>query len=129
MDTNKSILRKQSFNFRWEYVLILFFVLVNIINTSISPYYLVINNLLKMSQVFIEKGIIGLILLLLIISGNVDISPAAVLALSASTFGLLYNKGMNILVCIIIALIVGTFCGFLNGIIIIKTGLSSISCL
>ncbi len=125
MDT-EYILRKQSFNFRWEYVLIIIFILINIINTSISPYYLVADNLLKMSQVFMEKGVIGLILLLLIISGNVDISPAAVLALSASVFGLLYNKGMSISVCIIAALVVGTFCGFLNGIIIIKTGLPSI---
>jgi len=126
MDTNKIILKKQYFNFRWEYVLILFFILINIINASISPYYLVTENLLKMSQVFIEKGIIGLILLLLVISGNVDISPAAILALSAAMFGFLYDKGLNILVCIMISLIIGTFCGFLNGIIIIKTGLPSI---
>jgi len=126
MENNKTLKHRWNFTLKWEHILIVIFIIVNIINSNISPHYLNIANLLKTTQIFVEKGIIGLVLLLLIVSGNIDISFASTIALSTSVFALCFKSGVNIFICIVLALITGAICGFLNGFIITRTGLPSI---
>ena len=114
------------FKFKWEYLLIIIFIIINIINTIMSPYYLNVNNLFEMTFIFIEKGLVALTMLFIIIIGEIDISVASNMALSAVVMATCYKYGMNIWIAVLIGLITGTAGGFLNGIIITKIKLPSI---
>jgi len=50
----------KSFFLRWEFLLILLFVVVNIMNASISVNYLNANNLFTAISTFLVKGFIAL---------------------------------------------------------------------
>ena len=47
---------------RWEWVLVVFLIVVIIINSSISPYFLETRGLLDMTFHFMEKSIVALIM-------------------------------------------------------------------
>ncbi len=79
---------------RREMLLLLIFVGVLILNVNLSPYFLGIDNLVNVFQLSIEKAIIALIMTLIIISGEIDLSVAAVMGLSATVFGILYQNNV-----------------------------------
>jgi len=66
-------------------------------------------------------------MLFMIILGEIDLSVASILALSSSMLGWSYAKGAPIWLSIIICLVVGTFCGFVNGFLVTKLGLGSLT--
>ena len=63
----------------------------------------------------------------LIITGEIDLSIASILALGSSMLGWSYQKGAPIWLAIIICLVVGTLCGFINGFLVTKVGLGSLA--
>ena len=74
-----------------------------------------------------EITIIAFAMLFLIILGEIDLSVASILALSSSMLGWSYAKGAPIWLAIIICLVVGTLCGFVNGFLVTKLGLGSLA--
>jgi rhamnose transport system permease protein len=71
--------------------------------------------------------IIAFAMLFLIILGEIDLSVASILALSSSLLGWSYVRGVPIWLAIIICLVVGTLCGFINGFLVTKLGLGSLA--
>jgi rhamnose transport system permease protein len=63
----------------------------------------------------------------LIITGEIDLSIASILALGSSMLGWSYANGAPIWLAIIICLVVGTLCGFVNGFLVTKVGLGSLA--
>ncbi len=56
-----------------------------------------------------------------IISGNIDLSIASMLAVTAVSFGLLYTRlGIPIPLAILLALIMGAVLGMINGLIVTR---------
>jgi len=122
---NKLILAKQDFSFKsfflqWEWMLILLFILVNIINASLSPYYLEFNSLRDATMTFLDKSFIVLPMVFIMILGDIDISVASTVALSSVIMADLYNMGVPMELAMMICLLVGTVCGLINGILIVK---------
>jgi len=79
--------------------------------------------------VFNTLGIVAILTLtmvFLIVSGEIDLSFPSVIGMAAWIFSLSYQGGMNPYLSLIIALIVGLFIGFLNGIMVTKLGLPSL---
>lgn len=74
-----------------------------------------------------EITIIAFAMLFLIILGEIDLSVASILALSSSMLGWSYVRGAPIWLAIIICLLVGTLCGFINGFLVTKLGLGSLA--
>jgi rhamnose transport system permease protein len=109
-----------SFFLRWEWILVILIILVSILNTFLSPYFLNISNLYDMTFNFLERGFITLIMAFVIISGNMDFSVASTLALSSCIMGILYHGGMNIWMAVLLALVFGAGAGFFNGTIITR---------
>jgi ribose/xylose/arabinose/galactoside ABC-type transport system permease subunit len=60
-----------------------------------------------------------------IILKGVDLSVGSVLALSSCIAALILQATGNVLLCIISGLVVGSLCGFINGIMIAKIGVSA----
>ena len=74
-----------------------------------------------------EITIMAFAMTFLIITGEIDLSIASILALGSSMLGCSYQKGAPIWLAIIICLVVGTVCGFINGFLVTKVGLGSLA--
>lgn len=111
---------------RWEGLLVALIVVMSVVNMRLSPFFLDPNNLLRASSDFMEIGIMMLPMVFIIITGNIDLSVASTLGLSASLLGYLHNAGWNIWLAAGVALLVGALCGLLNGALIARLGLPSL---
>lgn len=110
----------KSFFLQWEWMLVLIFIIINIINSNLSPYYLNSKNLLDATMTFLDKSFIVLPMAFIIILGDIDISVASTVALSAVVMAVLYNLGVPMALAMVICVAVGTMCGFINGLLIVK---------
>lgn len=121
----RSIEYEKKFNFKkfvlqWEWVLVLIFIIINIINASISEYYLNFSRLIDATMTFLDKAFIVLPMAYIIILGDIDISVGSTVALSSVIMAVAYNSGVPMGAAILICLLVGTLCGFINGYLITK---------
>jgi len=98
--------------FSWEALLVVVAVAIFAINSFASPYFLDAYSLSDLTFNFTEKGLIAFAMALLIISGEIDLSVAAIIAL-ASTM-------------VAIGIVVGLGCGAFNGLLVTRLGLPSI---
>jgi rhamnose transport system permease protein len=85
---------------------------------------------INVSQIFSNSSeimIMAFAMVFLIIAGEIDLSIASILALSSAMLGYSYANGAPIWLAIIIALLVGSLCGFVNGFLVTKLGLGSLA--
>src|SRR5215217_929084 len=111
---------------RWEWFLVALIIVVTIINTRLSPFFLNGANLLRTTSDFMEIGIMMLPMVFIIVSGNIDLSIASTLGLSASLMGWLFMGGWNIWLAVAVALIVSVLAGLLNGVLIARLKLPAL---
>ena len=121
----KSITGKKEFNlkrffFQWEWMLVIIFIIINIINSNLSPYYLNIKQLIGATSTFLDKAFIVLAMTYIILLGDIDISVASTVALSSVIMAVSYNAGVPMELAIVICLATGTVCGLINGLIITR---------
>lgn len=102
----------------WEWFLVALIAAVVLLNTRLSPYFLDAQNLFRASSDFVEIGLMMLPMVLIIVTGNVDLAVASTLGMTASFMGLLFNAGVNIWVAAGAALALGAAAGLLNGYLI-----------
>lgn len=111
---------------RWEWLLVLLIIGVSGLNTWLSPFFLNRNNLLRSASDFVEIGIMVLPMAYIIVTGNIDLSVASILALCASLMGWMFMDGWNIWVASGAALGAGALAGLLNGVLVARLGLPSL---
>jgi rhamnose transport system permease protein len=111
---------------RWEWLLVMLFATAFIVNALLSPYFLDTRNLFDMTFNFMEKSIIALPMAFIIISGNIDLSVASTLAMSAVLMATRFQAGWNIWLAMLFGLAVGALGGLLNGTIVAKMRLPSL---
>ena len=105
---------------RWEFLLILIFLAVNVMNILLSPNYLNAYNLFTNINNFLVKAYIALPMAYVLLLGDIDLSVGGNVCLSATMLGIVYNSTGSIWLGILTALVVGTACGALNGLIMTK---------
>ena len=105
---------------RWEWLLVVIFIAINIMNTLISPYYMSSAGLLNATSSFLEKSFVALLMAYVLILGDIDISVGSIACLSAVLMAVGYNAGIPMGVCLVLGLLVGTVCGLINGLILTK---------
>ena len=110
----------------WEMLLVLVAVAIFIVNSLASPYFLNAWSLSDLTFNFVEKGLIALAMALLIISGEIDLSVAAIIALASTFMGMALQAGADTPVLVLIGLGVGFACGAFNGLLVTRLGLPSI---
>jgi rhamnose transport system permease protein len=112
--------------FRWEWMIVALILVDVFVNTRLSPFFLDARNLSRTSSDFMEIGLMMLPMVFIIITGNIDLSVASNMGMSASFMGLLHNMGVNIWVAAGAALLLGTLGGMLNGYLISKVKLPAL---
>jgi rhamnose transport system permease protein len=123
---DKETFRWSDFFLRWEFILMLLLVGVMAMGTVISPYFLDVWTLSDATFNFSEKAIVALPMALLIMTREIDLSVAAIIALASLAMGLCAGIGYGPWTLAVIGMIVGLLCGVFNGVLVTQIGLPSI---
>lgn len=110
----------KGFFLQWEWILFLVFILIHVVNSNLSPYYLNFANLVDATMTFLDKSFIVLPMVFIIIMGEIDISVGSTVALSAVLMGLANKAGIPMPAAMAICLLAGAACGYFNGFILTK---------
>lgn len=111
----------------WEGLLLALLVVIVAVNVSYSPYFLGVGNIVNLFQLSIEKIIVALVMTLIIISGEIDLSVASVMGLAACVLAWLFQMGVPMPLALLAALASGVACGLFNGFWIAYVGLPSLA--
>jgi len=110
----------------WETLLAAVAIAIFITNSFASPYFLDAWSLSDLTFNFTEKAIIALAMALLIISGEIDLSVAAIIALASTMMGMALQAGADTPLLVLIGIGTGLVCGAFNGLLVTGLGLPSI---
>ena len=111
----------------WEGLLLVLLLVVLAFNITRVPNFMTVANQINLFQLGIEKAIVVLAMTFVIISGEIDLSVASMMGLSAATAAALFESGAPMLLAVIVALGVGAGFGLLNGYFVAIVGLSSLA--
>ena len=110
----------------WEGMLALLFVATFAGNVILAPEFLTLQNQINLFQLSIEKIIVALVMTLIIINAEIDLSVASVMGLSACAFGYLVTGGFPAGGAIVVCLAVGLAAGMVNALLIARAGIPSL---
>lgn len=111
----------------WEGLLLVCLLIVVVYNVSSVSNFLTVRNQVNLFQLGIEKSIVALIMAFVIISGEIDLSVASMMGLSAAIVAYLFEHDWPMALCIVVALLVGAGLGAINGYLVARVGLSSLA--
>jgi len=98
----------------WEGLLVVILAVTIIANMALAPQFLTVQNQINLFQLSIEKIIVATAMTFIIINGEIDLSVASVMGLSACAFGVLVNAGVPGAVAIALCLLLGLAAGGIN---------------
>lgn len=95
-------------------------IIIGIILSIASPYFLTINNLLAIGVQTTVIALLGIGVTFVIITSGIDLSVGSILGLSGIVTTLSMSSGLNMYSAIIVGLLAGTLAGVINGIVTAK---------
>ena len=110
----------------WETGLLAVFLATLALNAAFAPEFLTVQNQINLFQLSIEKIIVALVMTLVIINAEIDLSVASIMGLSAALFGYLVNAGMPGGLAILLCLAAGLAAGLVNATLIARVGIPSL---
>jgi rhamnose transport system permease protein len=110
----------------WELLLAVILVGTIVYNATQSPVYLDVDNFVNLFRLSIEKVIVAVIMTFVIINGEIDLSVASVMAFSACVLAATHDAGVPFGLAIVFALAAATAAGFVQGMVIARTAISSL---
>lgn len=108
----------------WEFFLVILLGLELAVFGLINPRFLNLENLLYSSSDFAHIMLAALPLTLVIITGGIDISIAAVMGLASIVLGVTWQAGLDVYTALMLALAVGVLAGTLNGLLVANTDIN-----
>ena len=112
---------------RWETLILGLIVVTCFAGQGISSQFLTADSFTTGSLDFSEVALMALPLALVVISAEIDLSIASVLALSSAVMAYLWNHNLPIELIMPICLAVGALCGAFNGLLVTRLGLPSLA--
>lgn len=98
----------------WEGLLVVILAVTIMANAALAPQFLTVQNQINLFQLSIEKIIVATAMTFIIINGEIDLSVASVMGLSACAFGVLVGAGVPGAVAIVLCLLLGLAAGGVN---------------
>lgn len=111
----------------WEILLLAVLVAIVAMNIARSPFYLGVGNIVNLFQLSIEKIIVALMLTLIIVNAEIDLSVASIMGLAAAVMAWLFQLGVPLPLAILAAMVAGALAGLNNGFWIAYLGLPSLA--
>jgi len=110
----------------WEGGLLVIFLATLALNASFAPEFLTVQNQINLFQLSIEKIIVALVMTLIIVNAEIDLSVASVMGLSAVVFAYLLNLGWGGGSAALVCLGVGLLAGLINATLVARVGIPSL---
>lgn len=101
---------------------VLALIVLALITTVMNPSFLDPNNLLNLLRQVSINGLIAFGMTFVILTGGIDLSVGAILALTSALSAMMITSGVPTLIAMLIGIIFGGRLGGLNGLIITKGG-------
>jgi rhamnose transport system permease protein len=106
---------------RHETILALLVILAFIVLDRQSDRFFTVDNLINQGRLMTEVGLVAIVMTFVIVTGGIDLSVGSIIGLTAILLGVLWkNVGVPLPAAIGLGLVIGTFAGFLNGLIITR---------
>jgi len=106
---------------RWvDYAFIVAFVLLLVITATVSDVFFTQRNLSNLGRQAVTNGVLSLGMLVVILTGGIDLSVGSVVALAAIMVSGMSKGGMPLVLAILICLVVGVAAGAVNGFFIAR---------
>ena len=112
---------------RWETLLVVAIVGVGIWSATLSPFFLKSANLLDLVTPYVFIGLMAFGLTFVVITGEIDISVASILAASIVCFAQIFGAGVNIWLAALVTLAIATALGLVNGLLVGLLNLPSLA--
>ncbi len=109
-------MEKKSFdlkNFLMKYIMYLFLVLMCVVLAIASDKFLTPTNLMTIVKQISIQSIVAIGMTMIIITGNIDLSVGSVVAFCSVIGAMMMNKGMPMILAIVIAIVAGALIGFI----------------
>ena len=94
--------------------------------SRLSPFFADATFILESSTYYIEFGIVALVLTMVIVSGEIDLSVAAIMALSSCLFAIAFRAGLPVPLAMLVGLAAGAAMGAFNAALVVSLKLPSI---
>ena len=121
-NTNNNLSKLKNFTYKYIYLVIILIFVVAL--TILSPHFFSYNNFINIFRQVSVNFILGVALTYVIITAGIDLSVGSILAFAGVTAGLFLRTGGNFIVAILIALLIGSICGLINGVLVAKAKLA-----
>ncbi|WP_274649895.1 ABC transporter permease [Paenibacillus humicola] len=95
-------------------------VVMGVVITLFSPYFLTTDNLMGVSRAFSVTAIMAIGMTMVIITGGIDLSVGSVMGLSSLITALSFAHGLPTAIAIAAGLVTGLLAGLANGLLITK---------
>ncbi|WP_042225392.1 ABC transporter permease [Oceanobacillus manasiensis] len=118
--SNTKVFSWKHFFLQWEWMLVGLLVIIFMMNSSISPYFLNYTGISDATMTFLDKAFIVFPMVMIMIMREIDISVGSTVALSSVVMASLYNAGVPMIAAMGACLLVGALCGFFNGYLLVK---------
>lgn len=111
----------------WNSALVVALVAVLLLGNSISSQFFSSYNIFTAGTNIGDLAILALPMTLIIITGEIDLSVASILALSAELMGYLWIHHWAMPVIFVVVLVMGAAAGLINGLLVTRAGLPSLA--
>ncbi len=108
----------------FTYGILIFLIILFVVLSISSPYFLTVDNLTKVLRQVAVVGIVTVGMTMVILTGGIDLSVGAILGLTSVILAKLMVSGISIFPAIIVTLISGMVLGLFNGFLINKIKIS-----
>ena len=93
-------------------------IVFSIIVSFLNPRFLSVNNILNVLRQTSINSVIAIGMTLVILTGGIDLSVGSILALTGAFGASLISNGVNPILAIVIAIVIGGLFGIFNGLLI-----------
>ncbi|MCB1969834.1 MAG: ABC transporter permease [Geminicoccaceae bacterium] len=108
-------------NHAHELVLLAILLAALFVISRMTDRFLTVDNLLNQGRLMAEVALVALPMTYIIITGGIDLSVGSIMGLTAITLGYSWkNMGLPLELAIVFSIVVGTFAGYLNGLLITR---------
>lgn len=121
-----SIIKKALSIFKYrEFTLIIMIALMFLIVSFYEPAFSSKSNIISTLLSVSLKGIIGIGITLILVSGALDLSVGGMIAATCASFGVAYRASSSVIVALLVGLIVALAFGAINGLLVTRCKLSA----
>lgn len=117
-------------NFLVNYNIYIMLILLIVVSTVMSPYFLTIQNIYNLLRQLAPLALVSIGMLLVVLTGGIDLSVGSIAAIGGMVVALMlpaigFDGGFALLLCVLTAIFSGALLGAFNGVLVARFHMAS----